>query len=364
MTLLPATKGLIDLARQGSLHWSLASAYGATIARLGAREDAWALFAAFLENPAKRAYMLTPIRVLGDGELAHELFQACVQNGRLCDGMPEDILLCLGYMGYVLAESLLWKYVAQKADYGDHGYDYGSAACLGLLHLPCVALKEAIAAEITSHSGKNWWDVELLPALACKTGHSSLLEELYQWGSTTASTDCNAGLVLGIALYGEQGSAYFKRLLWNPDWEAHASATGTRHYTYLGCRYLGISLFDLYSELQAHIQRGSSQKQLQYGFKLVESMLGCFIDDDGLPHQRLKFLPASPVSAQSVYETLFLWSHPNKDDSIIGLVGQLVESDADTRQSLQQGLYELEQSLLVRIEREIERQQCDSLRLL
>ncbi|GHO41855.1 hypothetical protein [Ktedonospora formicarum] len=354
MTLLPATKALIDFTRYDSLHWSLADAYVATIARFGSIEDARLLLAAFLVNPAKRAYMLTPIRVLGNDELAHELFLQCVHHGRLRDEMPEDILLCLGYMGYVPVEPLLWKYVSQEGDHDNHGYHYMRAACLGLLHLPCVELKEAIATAITSHYSKNWWNAELLPALASKTGNSSLLEELYQWGVTTASTDCNAGLVLGIALYGEKGSAYFKRLLWNPDWEAHASATGTRLYTYLGCRYLGISLLDLYAELQTHIQHGSPQKQIRHGFSLVEAMLSCFLDDNVLP---LKFLPVSPVSAQSVYEALFLWSHPNKDDSIIGLVDQLVESDADTRQSLRHTLYELEQSLLVRIEREIERQQ-------
>ncbi|HET8844419.1 MAG TPA: hypothetical protein VFN35_23325, partial [Ktedonobacteraceae bacterium] len=168
---------------------------------------------------------------------------------------------------------------------------------------------------------------------------------------------CNAGLVLGIALYGEKGAACFKRLLWDPYWEAEASATGTRYYTYLGCRYLGISLIDLYAELKEILQRGSSPQHLQHGFELVEAMLNCFIHDDFYPHKTLKFLPAPPVSAQSVYEALFLWSDPNMYDSITGLAGRLVESDAETRQYLQHSLHQLEQSLLVRIEREVERQQ-------
>ncbi|HET8841997.1 MAG TPA: hypothetical protein VFN35_11055, partial [Ktedonobacteraceae bacterium] len=157
MTILPATRTLIDLARRDSIYSSLADAYEATIARFGTREDAQALLEAFLEDPSARACMLPPIRVLGDGELAHELFLQSVHKGKLRDEMPEGVLLCLGYMGYVQAEPLLWQYVAQKGDFDNYNYDYVNTACLGLLHLPCLELKEAIVAEITAQFGKNWW---------------------------------------------------------------------------------------------------------------------------------------------------------------------------------------------------------------
>jgi hypothetical protein len=55
---------------------------------------------------------------------------------------------------------------------------------------------------------------EFLPALICKLPEKEIeLEQLYQWGEKFASTDCNAGIILGFSLCGDEGKIYFKKAL-------------------------------------------------------------------------------------------------------------------------------------------------------
>src|ERR1700730_16467118 len=193
--ILQATKALIDLVRHERCSYSFARAYASAIARFGSIEDARALFAAFLEDPARGdlilSFLFTPIRLLGDSQLAHEMFLQCVSHDRLHSEMREEILLCFGFLGYLPAKPLLWRYATQESD-----YQHGRMACLGLAHLPCNGLQAEIASALHADFGKNFWDSEFLPVLASKTGNIDLLPALYEWGSTNASIDCNGGLVL------------------------------------------------------------------------------------------------------------------------------------------------------------------------
>jgi hypothetical protein len=61
-----------------------------------------------------------------------------------------------------------------------------------------------------------------------KTGDPAWLGRLVEWGEGAASTDCNGGLILGIALPGDDSArAAFSLLLWNPRWEAYGGGTGS-----------------------------------------------------------------------------------------------------------------------------------------
>lgn len=301
--MLKITQHIIDLYKQEKEWEPLFTTNEATILRLGTEEDADAFFTAFLDRPGWQGEMLLePVRVLGREKLARRIVQECFQGDQLREEMSDDILLCLGHMQASQAEALLWPYAAGKLGYHWHGRQ----ACMGLLHLPCENLKQEIEAGVRACYGKNWWASEYLPILAYKTGKQDLLEGLYQLGSTTASTDCNGGLVLGIALYGETGRSFFQRLLWDPYWEADASATGTAYATALGCRYLQISPLDLYTNLQTLCsQTTPNTAQISHGFALISAMIKLFdTEQDDL--LTIKFLPGVQCQIQDMLDHILL----------------------------------------------------------
>jgi hypothetical protein len=133
------------------------------------------------------------------------------------------------------------------ADWGAH-----ASAVDGLLNLPCDSIRDGIRAEVERCYGRNLFP-EYVPALAFKTGDPTLLEGIWTLGSTTASTDCNGGIILGIALYGEAGRPYFRRLMWDPYWEADSTATGSLGALYAGLQCLGTGVVDVHRELLARL---------------------------------------------------------------------------------------------------------------
>ncbi|MEO7731863.1 MAG: hypothetical protein ABIY55_12880, partial [Kofleriaceae bacterium] len=200
-------------------------AFCQVIRRRGALADAEAVLDAFLAEPERRAWLLPIVRKLGDPGTARRLFEACVVGDELRDGVPSGVLRCLGHLGHLAAEPALWRYASAATS--DH--DVVQDACLGLLELPCAALGPAIAKALSTHEGDNLFP-EFLPVLAVKTRNPRWLPRLVRWGRDHASTDCNAGLLLGIALFGDRPA--FEAVLWDPRWEADASATGSRSWAY------------------------------------------------------------------------------------------------------------------------------------
>ncbi len=199
--MISATKSLLDLYKNDSNHerkWELKNIYARSIAQYGSAEDVEVLLPAFLEAVEQREELIEPLMVHGDISTAKTLFTACFKKEQLRSGVPEDILHCLGYLGYLPAQAVLFEY----AKSGD--YFLSKAACMGLLNLPCDGLERKIEREIKKCYGKHLFP-EFIPALAIKTKNESFLPELFQLGQTTTSTDCNSGIILGIALYGEQG---------------------------------------------------------------------------------------------------------------------------------------------------------------
>jgi hypothetical protein len=293
------------------------------IRRYGTAADAEALLDAFLVAPAERGWLLPIVQKRGTAATAARLFAMCADGDRLREGTPEDVLHCLGYLGHEPAETLLWRYATE----GDH-YE-SQSACLGLLDLPCRGLE--VAAAIAAHEGKNLFP-EFLPALAVKTGDPLWVPRLVRWGQDGASTDCNGGLLLGIAMLGARDD--FLAVLRDPRWEADATATGSRTWAWAGTRVLGMGLEELQRELPLEMR---------------VALLECWFRPIDLARA------VEPTeTARDLLATLFRWSTPDKDDSLRGLA---CEEFPDREHPIHDRLWELEQTLRLRAIHELEVQE-------
>ncbi|MFE5325431.1 hypothetical protein ACFRCG_03270 [Embleya sp. NPDC056575] len=251
MAELRATRELLDryAAAPTEVTWQWESRVVDVVLRYGSRFDAEVLLPVFLGDPEAREELVPVFARHGDVAMAECLLEASVEAGRLRDGVPTEVLHAVGYLGYEPAERLLWDHV-------EGSYHEAKDACLGLLHLSCRGLRHEIAEALERHFGENLFP-EFLPVLATKTGDPSWLRRLVEWGEGGASTDCNGGLILGTALHGDAARDEFTRLLWNPWWEAHSSATGSVRWAYAGARVLGLGMPDLYADLVARLKSGA-----------------------------------------------------------------------------------------------------------
>ncbi|HAJ62674.1 MAG TPA: hypothetical protein DCP31_28395 [Cyanobacteria bacterium UBA8543] len=345
--MLPATKCLLDLYKKDKNQeqkWELKNSYIRAIRHYGSQADAEALLPAFLEAAEQREELIEPLMIYGDVSTAQTLVENCFQGEHLRDGVPEDILHCLGYLGYTPVQQILWEY-AKSGDYW-----LSKAACMGLINLPCVGLEREIEEQIKKCYGKSLFP-EFIPALAIKTNNDSLLEEIFQLGQTMASTDCNGGIILGVALSGKKSFDLFKKIIWNPHWEAYSGSTGSDFYLYIGTQYLNISCVELYLEMKARQEGGTTaQSQQWHDFLVIEALLNLQI---ARPHMGLRFISEIDESYSQLYTDFFTWSDPNHDDSIIGLAKKIL-GDSELRVS---SLYEIKKQLALRMEQEIEKQQ-------
>lgn len=227
--------------------------------------------------------------------------------GRLRDGMPSGVLHAVGYLGYEPAERVLWNHV----DAGD--WEQTRDACLGLLHLPCDDLRADIERALTRHRNAVNFP-EFLPVLAGKTGDPAWLGRLVDWGAR-ASVDCNGGLILGIALHGDEARADFVRLLWDPDWEAADSGTGANLWAYAGARVLGLRMADLYADFRSRLtdDRSAPKHCVEVIHQLVHHWAW-------RPWLGIRAASDPAESYEDMYDLLCRWSDPNHDDSWTALV--------------------------------------------
>ncbi|MBY0457255.1 MAG: hypothetical protein K2V38_07960 [Gemmataceae bacterium] len=309
--MLTVTRELIDGLRSrrpgSSSAWVINHARTTFVARHGGLEDAEALLDVFLEDPTDYTHsrVLDAVMRLGNLDTARRLTSACLVGGELKPDVRADVLHVLGFLGFTEVRDVLWRYAHELG-----GYYHQQAAALGLQDLPCDGLETEIGAAIRACAGKNLF-AEFLPVLAHKVGDPELLPLLFGMGET-ASTDCNAGLVYGIALFGESGRAYFDRLLFNPDWEAFCSATGTLWWAYHGFRHLGGSLVVLARQLRewrATLPREQWEYRARVWLELAECSLG-----DTPPPIRGELGPRE--AAADIYAAAFDWSSDGADDSL------------------------------------------------
>jgi hypothetical protein len=347
---IPATQQLIDYYRPPYRPhtWQIRDAYIGAVQKYGTRDDLDALLPVFLEAPEERGDLAVVFNVLGDVETARLLYEHCFQDDRLREGMSEEILYTLGYLGYEPAKKMLFEYA--------HSDDYyaGREAALGLLHLPCDDLRDEIELEIRKCYGRNLFP-EFLPALASKTGNLNLLNDLYQLGSTTASTDCNGGLILGIALYGEAGRETFWKLLWHEHWEAAVRATGSGRYSFWGTRYLRIPLAAIYAYVREQVSPDLHQQT--HNFSILTNAIEADIRD--LAPDAPRFLPREQTSLPELYRLLFAWTTPDQDDSLTGFARTIFDRD----DPIHHRLWELENELVLRMSHAVEIEQITAARL-
>jgi hypothetical protein len=331
---LGATGELLDRygAAPHAVRWRWASAAVDVVVRHGSPADARALLPAFLEDPPARDVLMPVLAQHGDPATAEALLAACVADGRLRDGMPASVLHAVGFLGYEPAERLLWEHVESGPP----------EACLGLLHLPCRDVRDEIEQALRQHLGNGLFP-EFLPALAPKTGDPSWLGRLVEWGEGPASTDCNGGLILGIALFGAR--AEFVRLLWNPHWEAFGGGTGTEQWAYAGARVLGLTMPELYADLVARLTAdGADQRHCIRTFVALLELWS------SRPWLGVRAAPDPTETRNALCDLVFEWSTPDRDDSLtghtrraVGLEGWLLER-----------VYAVESELRIRAAHEVE----------
>ncbi|MEM9072127.1 MAG: hypothetical protein AAGE52_26715 [Myxococcota bacterium] len=309
------------------------------ITRRGSAPDARALVDLFLEEPTDfwRRELLDVVDAHGDRTCAEALL-SCFENGVLRDEVSERVLATIGRLGLPAAETLLPAELF-RADY-DH-YRVLHAA-MGLLHFPCAAIRPALVRAIREVRGKNLFP-EFLPALACKTEGAIAPEELFAFG-TAASTDCNGGLILGIALLGDQGADTFRRVLDDPAWEAFGGGTGSDYWAYVGMCAQGVSFATLADGIRADVAGGTEEAIVRHKVRVVAALLQSRLADRPLP---LAFVRPPVETFSDVYRALFRWGNdPNQDASIHSLAQRLgVEFDGAPA------------LLAARMEQEVDRQQ-------
>jgi hypothetical protein len=162
-----------------------------------------------------------------------------------------------------------------------------------------------------------------------------------------ASTDCNGGLILGIALHGDRARAEFTRLLWNPWWEAHDGGTGSDRWAYAGARVLSLNMPELYIDLVAKLKSDTSTNDKRHCLKTFVALLDYWASR---PWLGLNSAPEPTETCDALCDLLFESSTPPGGDSLIGLAGHVLDQD----DHILTRLHELENELQVRARHELE----------
>ncbi len=315
------------------------------VLRYGSRSDAEALLPVFLADPTRRKRLVAVFARHGDVRMGERLLEACVDAGRLRDGVPSEVLHAVGYLGCESAQRTAWAHVTGP----QCEYDESKDACLGLLHLSCREVQSEIAQALEQHFGAAFFP-EFLPVLATKTGDPSWREKLVEWGEEGASTDCNGGLILGVALHGgaahaggaarggDAARAAFIRLLWNPRWEAQGGGTGSDRWAYAGARVLGIGIPQLYGDLVTRLHSDMDTADKRHCLATFTALLHLWVQRTWLG---LRMASEPEENSAALCDLLFEWSSPHADDSLMGLADRALGHDDPIIRTL----YHLEETL-------------------
>lgn len=319
--MLKATQELID-ARAGGVAggWLRARELVRIAGRFGGRDDADALTTLFLRDPAGNDHVLPVIERRGDAQMARRLHDATTDDAGLLPGMPAELLRTFGYLGLAETRAMLWGYARHDSAWrSDNAHGTSTAAAYGLLHLPCEGIADEIAAEIRNCVGRNVFP-EFLPALASRSGRPELLDTIWQIAES-ASTDCNGGLLLGMALFGERGIARFHEAMWSRDWEASSGSTGSVRALFAGTCVLGIRMNEITAEWKRRIAAGDAPL---HGVTVIEGLLDVRLHTW---HTGLAFAPAPLDTMADVHAALYTSSGPLAGDSFVALARQALDRD-------------------------------------
>lgn len=340
--MIPITKSLIDLLKSSLyINSSIISSYTNAICKYGGAEDAKGLFKLFMDAPLEynRLLLLQPIMKHGDIQLAEELYDSCFYQKDLREDMPYEVLHALGYLGYIKCTETLVSLLT-----GDD-WHLAKNACLGLLHLPCANYESQIKSIIDRSFGKSLFD-EFVPALSYKISSSSIVPKLFEWGDRNASTDCNSGIILGIALFGSDYKYMIKNILWNQNWEAHGTGTGTRTWSYIAMQHVQLTFRELIQDIRKHQDADISLNDLSYRLDVLAEMLECKLSYHDKP---VRFTLTNNESITDIYSDLFDWRNEDQDDSVIGFISNKLEE-----KELLNKYYHLRDKLEMEIQHNIE----------
>ncbi|URJ47724.1 hypothetical protein MF628_002424 [Paenibacillus polymyxa] len=341
--MMDATARLIDMFGSGKkLDAIIISAYTDVVARYGTVEDAWELYRLFVEDPHHyiRGLLLQPIMRCGDVTLAQDMYGRYVQNQASPEYIPDGVLYVLGYLGYVEAAADLVALV--NGPYGAVSVD----ACLGLVHLPCEPYREQLAAELEKALDQNLFN-EFLPLLSFKCTTEDMIPRLIHWGEQRASVDCNAGIIAGIALFGEGQKDTIRSILWNPFWEAHGTATGSCVWSYFAMQHVGLTFRELVQDIKSYDASKEDVQVLEYRLDVLYEMLELKLSYTARP---IRFARSNEESFGQLYRDLFSWSNEHHDDSIIGWMNEQL----GVEHRLLERYYELRKRVEIKMVHEIE----------
>ncbi len=288
----------------------------AAIARLGGSEDEAAVRARFLDDMTGRPELLSVLFALGTDETAAALFEAAFVGGKPVADVPDDVLRCIGRLGHAPALRPLWE-IARGARWSSAA----NAACLGLLDLDLSPVAGEVVEAVLALRGLPLVN-ENLPMLAARIGRPEMLDVLLAMGRHV-STDCNGGLILGVALFGEAGRPSFETILADADWEAaHAGAFAL----YAGARHLGIDIATLCRRLRFG-RDGLRRSQVAALLDSTLAMIGVHVADPLLP----RAIGGRREDGGALLEAAFAWSTPNHDDTLAGIEREFAETAPRSR---------------------------------
>lgn len=300
-------------------------AYASAIAKLGTLEDIKVLLDLFLQKPNAYSHtsLLYVIQKRGNVEMAEALVQNCFDDdGLMKEDINSDVFDCLVWLEHPKTKEILIRNLLNpNLDHSGH-----CSVCTGLLHYDGSTHQELFIKEVEACIGKNFFDGEFVPALVSKIHQpkrDELIGQLYESGSTVTSTDCNGGIVLGLALSEGRGEELFRKVLWDDHWEADDSSTGTGNWTYYGLQYLGITMCNLFDQIKESVDNEHVETPyIVHQLRMFKAMLSRKAYGAVSP---FKFVAPDKETYQEIYQHIFAWDDPNTDNSVNSIASRFTQ---------------------------------------
>lgn len=340
-------KCINELQSKKDINYEKFQGYINTMIRYGNQEDAEALYSIFIQDPLtyENGRLLEPIMRLGDRHLAQALYKFSIIDNDLTEEAPYEVLHALGYMGVEQVTPVLIKYALESELWSTCTF-----ACLGLAHLTVEKYQQQLKDRLEQSINKSLFD-EFLPILSFRLYDDTIVEHLYEWGDKYASTDCNAGLILGIALYGKEQKETIKNIIWSSNWQAHDMGTGTGVYTYQAMGHVGLTFEELIGDMKRFLIEIKSARELEYRLDVLHFLLTfnlTYFSKD------IKFAKTNHENIEMLYTLLYSSSNENTDDSIFKCIKE--RFDRGEQFSIIESYERLKQQMEMYILFEVERE--------
>lgn len=291
------------------------NAYVHVIVHFGSVDDAHHLLPVFLSEPFSFHHnLLLPVfQKFGDLQAAASLFNACIVSNKLHESALPEVLEVLGDLKYAPVRPILIHYALDP----ETDYYISKYAVAGLLNFDCSDIQDRILSSIEACYEKHLFP-EFVPSLVCKLDNRvPVLEKLYELGNKgIPSTDCIGGIIQAFSLCGKEGEPYFRKILFDPYWEAISSGTGNVWATYEGMRRLNIS----FKELYAAVRECHEPAETSYALDVLLSLLEIKVTENGA-------IRTGTESFMQIYESLYKWKHENESDNIITIANTFGKED-------------------------------------